>query len=85
VNEQIERCETCPDSNLIHFHSTSDLVCDTCGVIIAKLLGEELTYREEQETSEKIVNYSYKRENHFNEWLFTISSSRNDQYPSRSY
>jgi ribosomal protein S27E len=76
-----ERCETCPDSNLIHFHSTSDLVCDTCGVIIAKLLGEELTYREEQETSEKIVNYSYKRENHFNEWLSQFQAQEMTNIP----
>jgi len=36
---------------------------------VTTLISEELTYREEQETSEKIINYSYKRENHFNEWL----------------
>ena len=77
-----ERCETCPDSNLIHFHDTSDLVCDTCGVIIAKLLGEELTYREEQETSEKIVNYSYKRENHFNEWLSQFQAQEMTNIPT---
>jgi ribosomal protein S27E len=65
----IEECSTCPYSNIIHFHDTSDLVCDSCGAIIATLISEELTYREEQETSEKIVNYAYKRENHFNEWL----------------
>ena len=64
-----DKCKTCPDSNLLHFHDTSDLVCDSCGAIIACLISEELTYREEQETSEKVVNYSYKRENHFNEWL----------------
>jgi ribosomal protein S27E len=65
----VEQCSTCPDSNIIHFHDTSDLVCDACGAIVATLISEELTYREEQETSEKVVNYSYKRENHFNEWL----------------
>src|SRR6056300_890689 len=59
----IEQCETCPDSNIVHFHDTSDLVCDSCGAIVATLISEELTYREEQETSEKVVNYSYKREN----------------------
>ena len=69
IVKTMDRCETCPDSNLLHFHDTSDLVCDSCGAIIACLISEELTYREEQETSEKVVNYSYKRENHFNEWL----------------
>jgi hypothetical protein len=65
----IERCETCPDSNILHLYDTSDLVCDGCGKVIAFSINEELTYKEEQETSEKIINYSYKRENHFNEWL----------------
>ena len=69
IVKTMDRCETCPDSNLLHFHDTSDLVCDSCGAIIDCLISEELTYREEQETSEKVVNYSYKRENHFNEWL----------------
>jgi hypothetical protein len=50
-------------------YDTSDLVCDSCGLVIANLVNQELTYREEQETSEKVINYSYKRENHFNEWL----------------
>ena len=39
-----DKCKTCPDSNLLHFHDTSDLVCDSCGVIIATLISEELTY-----------------------------------------
>ena len=64
-----EQCEACCSSNILHIHDTSELVCDSCGLVIARLISEELTYREEQETSEKVVNYSYKRENHFNEWL----------------
>jgi len=66
---RIEQCESCSYSNIVHFHDTSELVCDSCGLVVASLISEELTYREEQETSEKVVNYSYKRENHFNEWL----------------
>jgi len=45
---------TCPDSNIIHYTQTADLVCDGCGVIIARAISEELTYKEEQETSEKL-------------------------------
>jgi hypothetical protein len=69
VQKTIDYCENCPDSNILHLHDTSDLVCDSCGFVISSIISQELTYREEQETSEKIVNYSYKRENHFNEWL----------------
>tara|TARA_R110001632_G_scaffold45265_1_gene115042 strand:- start:6183 stop:7004 length:822 start_codon:yes stop_codon:yes gene_type:complete len=75
-------CKTCPDSNIIHFHDTSDLVCDGCGAIVAALISEELTYREEQETSEKIVNYSYKRENHFNEWLSQFQAQEMTNIPT---
>lgn len=64
-----DKCTFCAESNVMYFHETSDLVCDACGMVLACLVSEELTYREEQETSEKVINYSYKRENHFNEWL----------------
>ena len=66
---RVDTCKNCSTSNIVHFHDTSELVCDACGLVIACLISEELTYREEQETTEKVVNYSYKRENHFNEWL----------------
>jgi hypothetical protein len=69
IKTVVDRCKTCPDSNILSLYDTSDLVCDACGLVIANLVNQELTYREEQETSEKVINYSYKRENHFNEWL----------------
>ena len=66
----IDMCPKCKDEGrLVHFPETSDLTCENCGAVVTTLISEELTYREEQETSEKIINYSYKRENHFNEWL----------------
>ena len=77
-----DKCKTCPDSNLLHFHDTSDLVCDSCGAIIATLISEELTYKEEQETSEKVINYSYKRENHFNEWLSQFQAQEMTTIPN---
>jgi len=64
-----EECPNCPESNLYHIADMGELVCEGCGLVIKTVISEELTYREEQETSEKIVNYSYKRDNHFNEWL----------------
>jgi len=65
----IDTCKTCPDSNIINCYDTSDMVCESCGKIIASIISSELTYKEEQESTEKIINYSYKRENHFNEWI----------------
>ena len=81
IEKKREVCPTCPESNVFHFTDTSDLVCDECGSILATLISEELTYREEQETSEKIVNYSYKRENHFNEWLSQFQAQETTTIP----
>ena len=80
-----EECPTCSYSNVIHIQDTSELVCDACGLVLATLISEELTYREEQETSEKIINYSYKRENHFNEWLSQFQAQEMTTIPPRSY
>lgn len=76
-----DQCENCLYSNIIHFHDTSDLVCDGCGTIVAALICQELTYKEEQETSEKVINYSYKRENHFNEWLSQFQAQEMTNIP----
>ena len=61
IPKNIDACPTCPESNIFQFNDTSELVCDNCGKVLEVLLSEELTYKEEQETSEKVINYSYKR------------------------
>lgn len=76
-----DQCENCVYSNIIHCHNTSDMVCDGCGVIVSTIICEELTYKEEQETSEKVINYSYKRENHFNEWLSQFQAQEMTNIP----
>ena len=81
IQRKSETCPNCIDSRVYHFTDTSDLVCEECGLIIAILISEELTYREEQETSEKIINYSYKRENHFNEWLSQFQAQETTNIP----
>jgi hypothetical protein len=81
VERTIETCKVCAYSNIIHVQDTSDLICDGCGMVVAAHINEELTYREEQETSEKIVNYSYKRENHFNEWLSQFQAQETTTIP----
>jgi len=77
-----ETCPNCEDSIVIHFPEAGELVCQSCGLILARLISEELTYREEQETSEKIINYSYKRENHFSEWLSQFQANETTNIPS---
>jgi len=86
IYRQCERdddaCPYCSYSNIVHVQDTSDLVCDGCGIVVAVHINQELTYREEQETSEKIVNYSYKRENHFNEWLSQFQAQESTTIPT---
>ena len=62
------KCERCNSSNLTYDPNQSCDICVDCGTM-KLILGCEMTYKEEQENCEKIINYSYKRENHFNEWL----------------
>jgi len=81
IVKKMESCPECTSSYTYHFTDTSDLVCENCGLIIACLISEELTYREEQETSEKIISYSYKRENHFNEWLSQFQAQETTNIP----
>lgn len=80
-NRRIDACVDCGmGSNVIHCHDTSELVCDGCGVVLTRLISDELTYKEEQETS-KVINYSYKRENHFNEWLSQFQAQESTTIP----
>jgi hypothetical protein len=60
-------CNVCNSKNVSHDENTSDLICNECGVA-TYMLGTERGYNEEQESEHKLT-YSYKRENHFNEWL----------------
>lgn len=60
-------CAVCKSSNLYYDDCSSDTVCTDCGTAQYTFSGER-SYKEEQETDQTIV-YSYKRENHFNEWL----------------
>jgi hypothetical protein len=60
-------CAACKSSNLYYDDSSSDTICTDCGSAQYTFSGER-SYKEEQECDQTIV-YSYKRENHFNEWL----------------
>jgi ribosomal protein S27E len=79
-SSRIDRCSSCELSNVIHCHEASELVCDNCGLVLSTLISDELTYKEEQETS-KVINYSYKRENHFSEWLSQFQALESTTIP----
>jgi hypothetical protein len=60
-------CENCLTSNLFYDENSSDVICTNCGVALYDT-GRERSYKEEQDT-EPNTQYSYKKENHFNEWI----------------
>jgi transposase-like protein len=59
--------------------SQSDEVCQNCGMT-EYVLGEEVGFKEEQEMEKNIV-YSYKRENHFNEWVSQFQAKESTSVP----
>lgn len=89
-NESIEiskprdlHLEPCPKCNAqfswIHDEIQSDLVCTSCGYSDF-YLGEEVGFKEEQDMEKNIV-YSYKRENHFNEWVSQFQAKESTNVP----
>ena len=76
-----DTCPSCPDANVVHDVQTSTLICESCGLVLSQLVSEELTYREEQESTNKIVSYSYRRQNHFNEWIQVFQGQEQTNIP----
>jgi hypothetical protein len=80
IENSTNTCKKCASSNIFLNSVTSDYICRDCGVATYAFI-QELTYKEEQETSEKVMNYSYKRENHFNEWLSQFQAQETTTIP----
>lgn len=80
INKEVCSNKSCNSSNVFIDSRTSNYVCRDCGTC-EYFLGEELSYKEEQETSEKIVNNSYKRDNHLNEWILQFQGRETTNIP----
>lgn len=59
--------------------AVSEEICAGCGRM-DYIQGEEVGFKEEQEM-EKHVIYSYKRENHFNEWISQFQAKESTSVP----
>jgi hypothetical protein len=59
--------------------SASEEICRVCGSV-EYVLSEEVGFKEEQELEKHIV-YSYKRENHFNEWISQFQAKESTHVP----
>ena len=74
------RCIRCDSTDLFVNSRESTLVCMNCGRC-SEHLGDEMSYKEEQETSMKMVNNSYKRDNHLNEWIMQFQGRETTNIP----
>lgn len=76
-------CNKCGSSNVFYDDMSSDTVCRECGFANYTMSGER-SYKEEQESDQRIV-YSYKRENHFNEWLAQFQAKEVTNVPNEVF
>jgi len=74
-------CSKCNSKNIFMNSHVSEMVCSNCGVTEYIVFGEELSYKDEQEMAGKAISYSYKRENHFNEWISQFQAQETTTIP----
>jgi hypothetical protein len=78
------KCKNC-DGDINYFYNDKiegNIICTKCGAVLeSSVVTDELSYKEEQESTEKIINYSYKRENHFNEWISQFQAKETTNIP----
>lgn len=75
----IKVCILCGSKNHFLDEITSDLVCVDCGHT-EYVQSQEVGFKEEQEMERHVV-YSYKRENHFNEWVNQFQAKESTSVP----
>ena len=76
----IHKCSSCGSYDLEHDHGSSDDICRACGATMY-IQSDEVGFREEQDI-EKTIVYSYRRENHFNEWIAQFQAKESTNVPS---
>jgi len=81
----IETTETrniyqCPCGSMNTFHTADcEQVCHDCGHV-EFINTDDIGFKEEQEM-EKTIAYSYKKENHFNEWMLQFQAKESTTVP----
>jgi len=72
-------CIRCASSNIYYDSNTGDDICMDCASCRPSLSGD-FDYNDEK-TMDKTMVYSYKRENHFNEWINQFQAKENTTLP----
>ena len=73
-------CSQCKSKKSIVDEMSSDLVCLDCGHA-EYTQSQEIGFKEEQDMERHVV-YSYKRENHFNEWINQFQEKESTSVPT---
>jgi hypothetical protein len=77
---EYEPCKGCGKKfTNIHDDQLSEMICTECGHS-EYMLSDEVGFKEEQEM-EKTIVYSFKRENHFNEWISQFQAKESTSVP----
>ena len=77
---EYQECSRCRSSNIVPTSCQIYITCCDCGTTKEIMVCEQ-TYREEHETTEKVISYSYKRSNHFQEWLNQLQATESTNIP----
>jgi len=72
----------CGKMNMVYDEIMSEDICVECGATQFFIKGDEtnLTFNEEQDMK-KPITYSYKRDNHFNEWILQFQANETTNIP----
>ena len=76
-------CAKCQSENIFVDICSSDQVCQDCGYA-EFVQTNERSYKEEQDNDQNII-YSYKKENHFNEWISQFQGKEVTNIPPEVY
>jgi hypothetical protein len=83
TDKDITNCKHCNSVNTFINESESDMVCMDCGTS-EHVQSTEQSYKEEQDSNQNVV-YSYKKENHFNEWIAQFQAKEVTNIPDDVY
>jgi ribosomal protein S27E len=73
------KCKGCGSQDHVLDDNSSDMICTKCGMT-DYVQCQEVGFKEEQDMERHVV-YSYRRENHFNEWVNQFQAKESTSVP----
>ena len=77
----VDRCPLCNETNILHDNVSR--TCHTCGFVIDNSeISRKPSFKDKDRISIAPTTFTYKRENHFNEWLESLEASGKNDVPN---